>query len=799
VDLTRVFHELLVQHPDALVAAIGNDGLFTAMPATVPLDHHRVVVGRSVIDMVVPGDKVTVITTWERCRSEGGSHAIVHLVVDPERAVTMTFVDARAAHGVHLGMFVPTIDTHRDGLGHTAASLTITPRTARVRKNELAILTDVDAATTMILGWTAEEMVGRRSLEFVHPDDQERAISNWMEMLTAPGHDQRVRLRQLRSDGSWVWMEITNRNLLADGPGYVLTEMLDISEELAAQEALRASEQLLRRLAESLPLGVIQIEADRRISYANERAATITGTRGATDVDGQFRHLVAADEEPLHVALASVLGRGEDRDIHSRFDLGAQAGVRLCTLSMRALTSETGAVTGAIVCVSDVTDQVRMTAELERRATFDSLTACYNRQSVMSFLDVALGQPGRGLGIIFVDLDGFKQINDTLGHAAGDALLEGVGASLRDAVRPGDVVGRVGGDEFLVVCTEIGSVDEVGHVADRIDEALAHGVVTADGTITVRASLGVAHTHEPATSSDRLVAEADAAMYVAKRERRAPDVATRAAESPERPQTLRTRASDEELELQWAIANGELEVHFQPVVQLASRSVAGLEALVRWRRNGEMIPAVSFIDLAERSGLIVDMGAWIVEEVCRQAADHGVDGELRWYLNMSPRELSSPLSVSTVLGALDRHGVPAHRLVIEVTEHSDLSESDHARRAVHELAGAGAGIALDDFGTGYSSLALLRSLPVTCIKIDRSFTMDLGLDPVAGHLLDVCADLARKLELSMIVEGVETEAQAALLTAAGVELVQGYLFSPARPLADLRSVGYDRPGAFRTR
>jgi diguanylate cyclase (GGDEF)-like protein/PAS domain S-box-containing protein len=798
VDLTRVFQELLVQHPDALVAAIGNDGLFVPMPATVPIDRHRVVVGRSVIDMVVPADKVTVITTWERCRQEGGAHAIVHLIVAPERPVTMTLVDACADHGAYLVLFVPTNDTHRVGLGPSAASLTIVPRTARVRKTELAIFSEIDAATSLILGWSAEDMIGRRSLEFIHPDDQERAISNWMEMLTAPGHDQRVRLRQLKADGSWVWMELNNRNLLdVEGQRCVLTEMLDISEELAAQEALRASEQLLRRLAETLPIGVIQIEADRRISYANERAGSISGARTATDVDSQFRHVVAADEQRLRGALDAVL-LGEDCDIRARFDLGALAGRRLCTVSMRALTDEQGGVTGAIVCVADVTDQELMTAELERRATFDSLTGCYNRQSVMSTLDERIAAPGAGLGIIFVDLDGFKQVNDTLGHATGDALLVGVGARLREAVRPGDIVGRVGGDEFLVVCTEIDDVDAVRQIADRIDGALARGVHAADGQIEVRASLGVAHTTTAAASSDRLVAEADAAMYVAKREARetAPAVVTAA---HDRPSALRTRATDDELELQWAIEHGDLEVHFQPVVALSSRSVRGLEALVRWRRDGEMVPAVSFIELAERTGLIVEMGAFIVNEVCRQAAAHGFDDSLRWFVNMSPTELAAPGALASVLASLDRHDLGAERIVVEVTEHSDLSESVSARRAVEGLAAAGASIALDDFGTGYSSLALLRSLPIEWIKVDRSFTMDLGVDPVARHLIDICADLARKLDLGLIVEGVETEAQAAILADAGVELVQGYLFSPARPIEDLRARLFDAPGAFRVR
>ena len=300
-DLVSAFIELLANHPDALVACAGDDGIVTTMPDAVPLVRHRVAMSRSVIDMVTAVDKVAVIATWERSRLVGGASTIVHLLTDPEQPVVLTIVDAVRVYGVHLAMLVPV-----DGLSSTVGERSIAPiapRTARVLKTELAMITEVDAATTKILGWRPEEIVGRRSLDFIHPDDQERSISNWMEMLTAPGHEQRVRLRHLTAEGSWLWMEFTNRNLLND-PDHprIVAEMLDISEELAAQEALRASEQRLRRLAESLPLGVVQIEADRRISYANARLAAITGSTSTETIDEQFCHVASVDRPRFDAA-----------------------------------------------------------------------------------------------------------------------------------------------------------------------------------------------------------------------------------------------------------------------------------------------------------------------------------------------------------------------------------------------------------------------------------------------------------------------------------------------------------------
>ncbi|MCU1360360.1 MAG: domain S-box-containing protein/diguanylate cyclase protein [Ilumatobacteraceae bacterium] len=787
-DLVRVFIDLLTRHPDALVAAVGDDGILVPMPASVPIENHRVAVGRSVLDMVVPADKVAIITTWERSRQIGGASVMAHLLTDPDQPVLVSVVDARREHGVHLAMLVATTDSETRS-GNSSMSAVVAPRTARIRKNELAIITEIDHATTQILGWEAEQIVGRRSLELIHPEDQERSISNWMEMLTAPGHDQRVRLRHLAADGSWVWMEITNRNLLNDDDHRcVMAEMLDISEELAAQEALRASEQRLRRLAESLPLGVVQIEADRHISYGNERLVSITGTPLSDSVTDQFQHVTPSDRVAFSRALDAVLDGGNDQDMHIRFERPEtvrHGAVRHCTLSMRSLTNDIGAVTGAIVCLSDVSDQVRLTAELERRATFDALTGCLNRQSVMTFLDDRLKDPSEGVAIVFVDLDGFKDVNDGLGHAAGDALLAGVGAMLREAVREGDIVGRVGGDEFLVVCGSVGNLDEAFGVAARIDAVLERGILVGDETWLLTASLGVAQTSDPTATSDRLVAEADTRMYVEKRDRkqRSGSITT------DRPSTLRTRASEESVALRRAIETGELEVHFQPIVSLPTTDLFGLEALVRWRRAGEVIPAIAFIGLAERSGLITLLGESVLEDTVRTAAETPTsDTDVRWFINMSPLELAARSKVTEVRDALDRHHLDPHRVVIEVTEHSDLSQSSDALRAIEALADLGIEIALDDFGTGYSSLALLRSMPVSYLKFDRSFTADLGLDSVTEHLLETCRDLASRLGISLIAEGVETEQQQTRLQQLGIELAQGYLFSVPRPIAELKAL-----------
>lgn len=520
-----VLSNLLAEYPDAPVAAIAHDGLFVDVPPSLDVGGHPVLEGRSALDLVVPADRVVVIKAWEETHATGIARAVVRLAAD-SGAGAFYFIDARHDHGVYIGVLLA--DAGGEAVGEQLkAAPKMPPRVCRVRKDGLAVITGVDDATTRILGWTAEDLVGRRSLEFIHPDDHDRAIENWIEMLGTPGGDHRWRGRHQRRDGSWVWMEITNRNLL-DHPehGDVVAEMIDISDEMAAQEALRAREQLLHRLAETLPLGVFQVDVDRAIVYANERLAEITCTGPATTVDAQLCTVVPDDRAVLQHTLDAVLGDGADGDLEVRIEVPGGAGGRLCRMTMRALTDDDGEVTGAIVCVADVTESARLRIELEHRATYDALTACHNRASIIGALEATLASRDTrsGTALVFVDLDGFKSVNDELGHAAGDELLRIVASRLRDTTRDSDLVGRLGGDEFLVVCPRVGSLAEVARLGERVASALSGDVTVAGHARRLRASIGITWSRPGVVCADAarcvesIVAEADAAMYASKRE-----------------------------------------------------------------------------------------------------------------------------------------------------------------------------------------------------------------------------------------------------------------------------------------
>jgi len=519
---------LLDRHPAAAVCAIGADGISVAMPPSVDVAGHHIVGARSPIDLVVPEDRIAVISAWERSRTTGTAetHVSVRLVNEGHRTVGLHILNTQERHGVFLAVIVPTEEEGADG---RAAFLLqevspVSPRFARVRQSEVGVFLEVDEAITRILGWSEEELVGMLSLEIIHPDDHELAIDNWMGMLASQGPVSRVRLRHHHRDGSWIWMEITNHNMLADPHyGCVVAEMMDISDEMAAHEALRAREQLLERLAEALPVGVVQVDADSRIVYTNNRLHDILGVPRASTVGEQMATVIPEDRFGLADAFEAVLSSRLDSDLEVRLQLSPDnedKELRRCIFSLRALTSETGEVTGAIVCVADVTESARLRDELHIRATFDDVTRCHNRASTLAALETMLSETetsGRP-AVIFVDLDRFKEVNDTFGHAAGDELLGVVARRLLRAVRAEDIVGRIGGDEFLVIRPGITDAQQAMKTANRLAGTFGHPVRLKSGAVSCRASIGVAWSSDPALDAEGLVAMADAAMYEAKRD-----------------------------------------------------------------------------------------------------------------------------------------------------------------------------------------------------------------------------------------------------------------------------------------
>ncbi|MFI5912368.1 diguanylate cyclase [Dactylosporangium sp. NPDC051541] len=512
-DRDAVLQATIAHHPGAFIGAVGPTGLFVNLPEELRATGLRPIAGpASALGLALPADHAEIIEAWHRLLAEGGATCRFRPRSAADRPAWMHMIDVTHRYGV-----IVLIITDLDGVT-VLEHEDIRPRLVTMRKDQAAVVIEADPQIHRVLGWSAGELAGRRSLELVHPDDHQRAIAAWMDLLgVPPGEARRIRLRHLHRDGHVVWFEITNHNLLHGADPCVLAEMLDITDEMAAEEALRASEQLLRRLTEALPMSVIQIDADRTVVYQNARGGHMVGTVvGEVLGEAQLATVIPGDRAAVDAALSGVLRDGVDADIEYGYR-DPQLGLRRASAKARALTTADGRVAGAVICLADVTDDVRLREELRRRATLDDLTGCRNRSATLAVLGDALASARRGTAAVFVDLNDFKLVNDRYGHAAGDRVLVHVARVLRAAVGDEAVVGRLGGDEFVVVCADVPRSEDALALAAVFGTALETAPLELGGSVLhVRASIGTAWTAPGGLDADALIAQADKKMYEAK-------------------------------------------------------------------------------------------------------------------------------------------------------------------------------------------------------------------------------------------------------------------------------------------
>ena len=434
---------------------------------------------------------------------------------------------------------------------------------------------------------------------------------------------------------------------------------------------------------------------------------------------------------------------------------------------------------GWVATYDDVTERHRTEARMAHMARHDALTGLPNRVLFRDHTEGALGElrRGDGLAVLCLDLDHFKAVNDALGHPVGDALLLAVARRLLDCTREGDLVVRLGGDEFAVVQAAADQPDAAKGLAERIIAKLAAPFEIDRHRIAIGASVGVVVTTDGRASVDELLKSADIALYRAKAEGRG---AYRffEAEMDARIQARRRL----ELDLRAAIEEEQFEVHYQPLVSVPSGVVSGFEALVRWRHPARgMVSPAEFIPVAEETGLIAPLGLWVLHRACADAVRWPDDVKVA--VNLSPVQFRDRRLADAVAEALRRSGLPAHRLELEITESLLLQDSEAILSILHELRAQGVRISMDDFGTGYSSLSYLRRFPFDKIKIDQSFVRNLSEREDCIAIVRAVIGLGRSLGMAVIAEGVETDEQFGLLCAEGCGQVQGYLFSPPRPVA----------------
>jgi diguanylate cyclase (GGDEF)-like protein/PAS domain S-box-containing protein len=564
--------------------------------------------------------------------------------------------------------------------------------------------------------------------------------------------------------------------------------LVGTNRQLAA--ANQASSQLAA-IVRSADDAILSVEPDGRIATWNEGAAEMYRLPAADAIGRPLAALFPADRQAqLPHLLATALG-GEPVErletVHQRSD-GSVVDVWLTLSPIRGLTGE---VSGASVVTRDITDRKLLEEQLAHQALHDALTGLPNRVLFQDRLSQSLRKPRRPErartgrhAVLFIDLDDFKVINDTLGHRVGDELLVAVASRIRDSLRAGDTAARLGGDEFTVLIENVAGPEDAERAADRILEQIRRPYELDGHQIVISASIGIAMGVPETDAPDDVLRCADTALYEAKglgkgrHETFQPTMNVRA-----------WRRLEIEGQLRRAIAANQLTVHYQPIVDLTTGAIVEVEALVRWQHPDQgLIPPAEFISLAEQTGLIVQVDEFVREVACAQLVAWDREFEIARHLavsvNISPRELAHTGFASGIAALLERVGLAPSRLKLEITENATL-EGEAALQTLRQLRAMGVRVAIDDFGTGYSSLGYFRDLPIDGLKIDRAFINGLGREREDTAIVTAAVAFAQALDLEVTGEGIESAEQLDRLRELGCQLGQGYLFSKPAEAAEL--------------
>ncbi len=645
----------------------------------------------------------------------------------------------------------------------------------QVWSDELYRLFGLDPATAI-----ASE---RALLSRVHPDDHQAIVG--LRATLDSGIPFAMDFRILLPDGAARWVHAQGAVTgWRDGTAATVAGTVqDITERKRSEAQIHATLSLLNATLDSTADGILVVDNDGRIRSFNRKFVemwSLPESILATGDDAQALTYVLSQVQDPDDFLAKVRELYAQPEADSRDLIEFRDGRTVERYSQPQRVD--GTPVGRVWSFRDITERVRLERELAHQAFHDSLTGLANQALFRDRVTHALTRASRGhtqLAVLFVDLDEFKTINDSLGHTAGDALLMAVAERLRDCLRATDTAARLGGDEFALLVEGVRSEDDVTELADRLIATLNEPFTIAGQEIVVGASVGIAF-DEAQITTGQLLRNADIAMYTAKRagKRRYEIFQTE----------MHTAAVDRleiEADLRRALDRQELTLQYQPIFALDSGQISGVEALVRWRhpRRG-MLPPDAFIPIAEETGLICPLGRQVLLEACVQARRWQElwpqDRPLTLSVNLSPRQLQDEDLVSHIVEALTVSGLDPSTLVLEITEGAMMSDSDAVIRRLENLRALGAKLAVDDFGTGYSSLGYLQRLPIDVLKIDRTFVGLIEADDNKSTLVHAIVSLARTMELVAVAEGVETAKQADVLGRIGCELAQGYYL--ARPM-----------------
>jgi len=637
-------------------------------------------------------------------------------------------------------------------------------------------ITSWNQGAELLFGYSAEEAIGRNIL-ILYADENEDDRPLHDAFLEHGGRELEVRRRRKSGEVFWASLSLSTMRDADGEPIGLIGYLSDITDRLAAAEMLRLHASIFDNSEE----GILISAADERIVSVNRAFCCISGY-AEEEIIGQ----------PLRMFECAPQGESFYQDMWEKIrSVGSWQGETLQRrkdgntypqwASLTAAKSSEGRVTHYFFICSDIGERKRAEERIHTLAYYDALTGLPNRTLLHRLVGQALAEAqrsGRHGALLFIDLNRFKPINDTLGHEVGDRLLTQVGERLRTTLRGEDVIARLGGDEFVAALFDISKREHAGHVAQKLIDALDEAFLIDGYELRLGASIGISVYPQDGLTTETLLRYADVAMYRAKQ--------TQQSGYMYYSQEMNQRALDRlktENGLRLALERGELLLHYQPKTDIARSTIIGVEALVRWLHpETGMISPADFIPVAEDSGLIVEIGEWVLEQACSDALDWQRAGlpPIKVAVNISARQLTARLP-RIVAALLARHGLDARWLELELTESMLMHGSDAVITMMDELHAMGIALSLDDFGTGFSSLSYLKRFPIDTLKIDRSFVSGIPDDAGDCAIAGAIVSMAKQLGHKVIAEGVETEAQLAFLARIGCDEIQGYLFSTPLP------------------
>ena len=618
----------------------------------------------------------------------------------------------------------------------------------------------VNAAAERELGYSADEL-------------RKMAVSDLTRAGDAPRQGS---VTLFRNNGSKISVELSGYDIQLPGRRARMVMAVDTDTGRRAEEALRESERRFREMLDTIELVAVLLDVVGSVTYCNPYLLGITGYAKDEVIGRNFFDVFLAEEhrEAAAAQFTSNIGSGV-LAAHSEFDVVARSGEHRTILwNYTILRSPQGSIVGAAGIGSDVTEQRIVEGQLVHNAFHDSLTGLPNRALFLDRVGHALSRRKQKFAVLLLDVDHFKNVNDSLGHAAGDELLIQIGERLQRCVRAADTVSRFGGDEFTVLVENVNEVTDATRAAARIREEISLPFKIGDSDIFTSVSIGITIGGADYERPEQILRDADTAMYRAKAEGRS---RSEIFDADMRMQAVARLQL--ETDLRHAIDRRELRLYYQPIVRLGTREVMGLEALVRWQHPTRgMIPPIEFISVAEDTGLIVALGQFVIHEACAAAAAWAP----RYVsVNVSSRQFAQGDLLDDVRSALDSCRLSPKSLHIEVTESVIMQQPESALTIMNEVRSLGCQVALDDFGTGYSSLSYLHRFPIDRLKIDRSFVHEAPRSTKNLEIIRSIVALGRGLGIEVVAEGVETVEQEEMLMSLGCEFAQGYLFAKPAP------------------